>query len=405
MKPKFVLAATGWLLAASAAMTVTSRAEDTIRIANVDSLSGAISALGTDVYRGLHLAVDQINANGGVKSLGGAKIELVDYDNQSKVELAQSMTEKAIADGAVAIIGNSSSAAALASTTVAERARIPIVISGGSAEQIVQRGYRYTFKINPNPNSIDKDTEASLENFFSGDVVLKKLIHVHEDGAWGQDVNHIYETVAPAMKIGLEEVPYKFGTSDMSGLISRLRRTDGQALVFTGYLPDAITFSNAYGQAGLRFPYMHVGISLTDGNYTKAVSAQARDNFFGYQYFNPDIVVKGNEKGPRAFADAYKAKFGVDPGFISANAWTSMMVLHKALETAASTEPQKIRDALAANTFGPADGHIMPYPEVKFDATGLNVNANLMTIQQQDGKIVVVWPLEYATGKARVIAN
>lgn len=390
-----------WLCAAT---PWPAHALDKVIIANVDALSGPISALGADVRRGLHLAVDQINAAGGIKALGGAKIDLVDYDNQSKVELAQSMTERAIADGAIAIIGNSSSAAALAATTVAERAGVPIVVSGASANQLVARGYKFTFKINPNSDVIEDDKGALTAFFSDAGIHLKRIVHVYEDGAFGQTNQSIYERLAPELGVGLEPITFKVGTGDMSGLISRLRRTDAEAVVFSGYLPDAITFTNSAYQARIVRPYMHVGISLADENFRKAVPPEARNNLFGYQYFNPDVKIEGNENGPRNFFDAYVKAYGMPPGFIGANAWTSMMVLKKALETAGTTDPKALRDALSGTTFGPSDGHIMPYAEVKFNDAGLNVNANLLTIQDQNGTIVVVWPQKYATGKPRLNA-
>ncbi|MBX3529386.1 MAG: ABC transporter substrate-binding protein [Rhizobiaceae bacterium] len=381
-------------------------AQDKIRIASVDGLSGVTSSLGQDVSRGLHLAVEQINAAGGIKSLGGAQIEFVEYDTQSKVDVAQSQAEKAIAEGAIAIIGNSASAASLATTTVAERAQIPIMVSGGSADQITQRGYKYTFKINPTIALSYANTKAYLENFFSGDVKLKRLVHVHEDGAFGQSVNNnSYAALAKDLGFELVAVPFKTGSADMSGLISQLRRESGEALVFTGYVPDAITFVNAARQARVSFPFFDAGISINDKNFKAAVPVELRDGLVGYQYFNAAVKVPGNEDGPAKFDKAFRERWGDEPGFISANAWTSMMVMAKALEAAGSTDSGKLRDALAAVEFGPADGHIMANPMVKFDATGQNMYMNLLTVQQQGDKLEVVWPAEYATSKLRISAQ
>jgi len=379
-------------------MASSAYAQDSIRIASVDTLSGPTSAISQGVSRGLQLAVEQINAAGGIKALGGAKIELVEYDTQGKTDLVQSQAEKAISEGAVALIGMAVSGVALPATTVAERAGIPALTSSAVADQLTQRGYKYTFKILSSA-AMGRDNIANyLKHFFSGELKLTRLIHVHEDGAFGQSVEEIiYKPLAGVLGYELVSMPFKSGSADMSGLISQLRRQEAEALIFTGYGPDAITFVNSARQARVHFPYFDVGINIQDKNFLATVSAENRDKLIGYQFFNPVVRPVGNEDGPAEFDKAYRARWGEAPALHSANGWTSMMVMAKALEQAGSTDGAKLRDALSAVEFTPADGHILANPSVKFDETGQNINYTMLTVQQAGENVVPVWPSDFAT--------
>ena len=115
-----------------------------IRIGVVLPLSGQFALGGQNVKRGYDLAAEDINKNGGVKSLGGAPIELVYADNQGKQEVAIGETERLIQDEKVAaIMGSWHSATTIAGTQAAERLKTPWIIEVSSANIILERGFKY----------------------------------------------------------------------------------------------------------------------------------------------------------------------------------------------------------------------------------------------------------------------
>ena len=134
---------------ASLGLATAASAQEKIRIGVVLPLSGQFALGGQNVKRGYDLATEDINKNGGVKSLSGAPIELVYADNQGKQEVAIGETERLIQDGKVAaIMGSWHSATTIAGTQAAERLKTPWVIEVSSANIILERGFKYVARVN-----------------------------------------------------------------------------------------------------------------------------------------------------------------------------------------------------------------------------------------------------------------
>ncbi len=365
-------------------------------------MSGPVGNMGLDTIRGEQLAVSEINAAGGIKSLGGAKLDLVTYDTESKVQTGQALVERAISEGAVAILGTTQSSVTMATTTVAERAKIPHVVTGSAAPEITERGYRYTFRILVTTKLTGATLVSYLRTCFeSSKVPLKTLVNVYEDSAYGQASTANYRPVIEAAGLKYLDFSFKTGSTDLSGIALRLKRTPADAVIFSGYVKDGVTLVEALKEGDVNFPLFNTTIGITDPAFMKAIGPKDAEGYVGTQYFNPNVKPKGNPDGPRKFQEAYSKAYG-EPGFLSAVGYTSLRTLAKAIEAAASTEPSKIRDALAVTEFLPEDGHILPYPKVKFDEAGQNIFANAPWAQLIGGNLEVIAPAEYATAKAIV---
>src|SRR5471030_225713 len=135
--------------AATLAMPGILRAQEKeIVIGAPNSLTGGLGELGTRTVWGLQIAIDQINREGGIKSLGGAKLKLVVADTTSEnPPQAASITRRMIdQEGAIMIAGATASAMTLAAQVEAEKSQIPL-ITDSYADPIVTRGFKYTFKL------------------------------------------------------------------------------------------------------------------------------------------------------------------------------------------------------------------------------------------------------------------
>lgn len=128
----------------------------------------------------------------------------------------------------------------------------------------------------------------------------------------------------------------------------------------------------------------------------QAVGVRDAEGFAGLHYFNPGVRPPGDPGGPQRFQDAYARQFGL-PGVLGPLSYTGLLVVAKALEDAGSTEPGRLRDALAAVELRHEDGHILPYAMVKFGADGQNLYANAPYVQLIRGRLELIWPVEYAT--------
>src|ERR1700742_2255895 len=142
--------------AAAIGMPAIVRAEESeIVIGAPNSLTGGLGEVGTRYAWGVQIGVNQINKEGGIKSLNGAKLKLVIADTSSENPTqAASVTRRMIdQDGAVVILGAGASAMTLAAQVETEKSEIPL-ITGSYADGIVHRGYKYTFKLSPQGGAV-----------------------------------------------------------------------------------------------------------------------------------------------------------------------------------------------------------------------------------------------------------
>ena len=120
-----------------------------VLLAAIVALTGTNAAWGQRTWNAFQLGCDLINEQGGIKSMGGAKIKYIVADTESKPEVAGSQTEKVVQRGAVAITGTNQSAATIVATQIAEREGVPFVCATDVDPLITSRGFKYTFRTSP----------------------------------------------------------------------------------------------------------------------------------------------------------------------------------------------------------------------------------------------------------------
>ena len=128
----------------------------TIKIGSVQPATGPLAVIGQGQRRGNQLAVDYINSMGGIKSMGGAKLELLLGDSETKAEVGRSEADRLIKDGAVVLIGAFQSGTGMAIATLAEQRQIPFVMDVAALDAITQKGYKYSFRIFPTVTTFGK---------------------------------------------------------------------------------------------------------------------------------------------------------------------------------------------------------------------------------------------------------
>lgn len=124
-------------------------AEKEILIAAIEPLSGESALTGQNDSRGYQMAVDEINAAGGIKSMGGAKLKLVISDHQGKPNVGIAETERLIQSGATVMMGGWHSSVILPSTQIAEQLKTPFVVFNSTMDQMTERGFKYVFRTVP----------------------------------------------------------------------------------------------------------------------------------------------------------------------------------------------------------------------------------------------------------------
>src|SRR5689334_21011955 len=170
----------------------------TVKLGVLHPVSGALSYSGQQGRLGATLAIDEINAAGGIKALGGAKFEPVLGDAQSTPEGGNAEVEKMNAAGVAAIVGGYASGICLAASQTAARYDLPYLVDVGVADNIVTRGLKNTFRFGPGFGVIAKTALANLVTINDqGGKAAKTVMIVHEDSAFGAGLAKLLNTQLP----------------------------------------------------------------------------------------------------------------------------------------------------------------------------------------------------------------
>jgi branched-chain amino acid transport system substrate-binding protein len=205
-----------------------------IRIGALTSLTGNFTPWGVQVRDGMQLAVNEINASGGVD---GRRLELVVADDQSKAEEGARVLERLIErEGVVAVGGIISSDVGLATARIAEQSDVPLFLVKAGAGNILNSGSRHTFR-----------TCLPAAPMVAGPVLqyvqsknLTRVGAIVADYAWGQAIKAALEDTfagAPDIKLQIEVAPV--GETDFTTYLRSLERLDPQMIVATGHPPGA----------------------------------------------------------------------------------------------------------------------------------------------------------------------
>jgi branched-chain amino acid transport system substrate-binding protein len=343
---------------------------------------------------GLTLAVDEINASGGIKALGGAKITLLPGDTQNKVELGNSEASRLIDQGAVTVIGTFSSLVAFSVRQVTEKNRTPFLLLACVADNLTEGGLKYTFRMQPNGKAMATLTVSNMfEMAKNANVPIKRVAMMHEDGNFGTTMGNHVEAFSKTMGYELvQRIPYNLRSPDLTSELSKVKASRPDLLIISGYYGDSKIIAETAAK-------LRIGVSALVGLANAAYSnpkfiAENRELtehlFDGNYWYNPQSARS------RAVFDAYQKKFGSTMSNHGVQGYQVMFVLKDSLERAASTDRDKIRDAIAKTNL---TDQILTQDAIRFDDSGEGINATPALIQVQNGKPVVVGPARFAEAK------
>lgn len=344
---------------------------------------------------GILLAVEEINGAGGIKALGGARIDLLPGDTQAKVELGNSEAARLIDQGIVALIGPYSSLVAYSVRQVTEKNRTPFMLVGAVADNLTEGGLRYVFRVQPNAQGM---ATLTMNNMFeiarAANAPIRRVAIMHEDGNFGTTMGAHVEAFAP--KLGYELVarlPYNLRSPDFTAELSKAKAARPDLLVVSGYFGDSKLIAETASKLRMG---IHALVGLANAAYSNprfiADNRELTEHLFDGNYWH-------NPQSPRARAvfAAYRQRFDSPMTSHGVQCYATVYVLKDALERAASADRDKLRDAIAATNL--AD-HILPQDEIRFDARGENANASPALLQVQNGRPLAVAPARFAEAKA-----
>ena len=356
-------------------------------------LSGANAQFGINSRNGIELVAEEINAAGGIKALGGAKINLVVADSTSTPTTAATVAQRLITQNEVtAILGAFASSLTIAISEVTERRDIPL-LTMSFADQITGRGFKNIFQVVAKASAIGKaQFDYTLAIAGAAGQKLGKVAIMYEDTAYG--TAQAGGLRAGAKAAGVEIVmddAYPLGITDATPLINKLRGSGAQAVFPVSYLNDSlliirtmrqqrITMPAVGGAAGYVIPDFEKGL----GEFAEGVLSIAPAN---YDY-RPELT------------ERFRKKYGYFMVHEALEHAVCLDVLAQAIERAKSSKPEEVVKHLRGARFEGGWAKAMTGDAVQFDATGLNTLSVPVMTQWRKKELVTVWPKEVAKGEA-----
>src|SRR3990172_6885026 len=208
-----------------------------ILVGETHPLTGGLAREGNLGKNGIEFAVHGVNAGGGIKSMGGAKLKLMALDNESKPPVAISTIEKLKDAGAVAILGPYASGLAFVTTQEAEKYKIPHVLDVAIADQITEPGFKYTFRACPNAGMGAKHTVDYL-GAMAKDLKLsvKRVVLIHEDGIFGKSTADTLQRLLPGIGLDVvERIPHNAATQSLANEVLRIKAAKADIVIPSTY--------------------------------------------------------------------------------------------------------------------------------------------------------------------------
>jgi branched-chain amino acid transport system substrate-binding protein len=362
-----------------------------VRIGLLHPVSGALSYSGAQSRMGAMLAINEINAAGGIKSMGNAKLEGILGDSQSRPEVGVSEVERMHQEGVSAYVGCFASAIALPATQAAAKYNTPFMIDVGVSDALVSRGLKNVFRLAPGNGKCVEDAFAGLAdvNKAAGGVA-KTAVIVHEDSEFGTSTAKMLAGKLAAIGLEVKEVlKHATPTRDFSNLVLRIKSLKPDLVIMSNYQNEYVLLARTLYQqkvdlAGM-FTVLGGGFNYKFVKEMPEVAQYTMDFNHWYNPRNP----KSLEMRKRVEAKGDLFTFEV---YCSYN---SVKCFADALERAKTQDKEKVIAALEASTWS---DHFMPYGPTKF-VNGQNTGGRAVLLQATKTDIDVVWPNEFAAVK------
>ena len=338
------------------------------------------------------MAIDEINAAGGIKSMGGAKLEALLGDSQSRPEVGVSEVERMQQDGVAAYVGCFASGIALPATQAAAKYNTPFLIDVGVSDAIVSRGLKNVFRLAPGNGKCVDDAFAGLSevNKAAGGVA-KTAVIVHEDSEFGTSTAKLLSAKLSGIGLEVKEVlPHATPTRDFTNLVLRIKAIKPDIVIMSNYQNEYVLIARTIYQqkvdlAGM-FSVLGGGFNYKLVKEQPDVAQYMMDFNHWYSPRNPKAI----EMRKKVEATGNLFTFEVYCTYNSVKLYAS------ALETARSADKASVISALEASTWS---DHFMPYGPTKF-VNGQNQGGRAALLQASKTDIDVVWPNEFAGTKA-----
>ncbi len=362
--------------AAAAAFGATAAfAQDTVLLPCVCELSGAGAVSGSNFRDGARLAIDEINADGGIL---GQQIEMSEYDTQSDPATSRALVQKAIDEGAYAILGTIFSGSTIVNMMVAQQNGVP-QLTGSEAPNITEQGNPYIFRTS---SSAAKGVPA-LTAYFKDEVGADQIAVAwvnNEFGKGGHDV-FVSEMEAAGIEV-VADVPSEQGAADFASDVARIKDSGADAVFVYLNEEESARFLREAAKQGLTIPL--VGEVTLTGQKVIDLAGEAANG----AYAHVGLTTGADVPSIQEFRDKFEAKYGRDTDHNGIKGYIAVYAIKYVTEMLGALDQEALAQKMHGLTLDVAE-----YPGMllttSWDDTGELSRESFMT-QVVDGQQKVV---------------
>jgi branched-chain amino acid transport system substrate-binding protein len=310
---------------------------DTIKVGEYASLTGSEATFGQSSHKGTALAVDDLNAAGGVL---GKKIQLLTEDDQSQAGQPATVVRKLISsDDVVAVLGEVASSKSLEAAPICQQSRIPMISPASTNPKVTEAG-DYIFRV----CFIDPFQGTVMANFARKTLKLQNaavLTDVKSDYSLGLAKFFKAGFTADGGKIVAEQ-NYSAGDKDFNAQLTAIKAANPDGIFLPGYYTEVGLIALQARQLGITCPIF--GGDGWESSSLVPIGGKALEGCYFSTHYSPESTAPAVQN----FVKEYQAKHNETPDAMAALGYDSAMILADAMKRAGSTAPAKVRDALAA---------------------------------------------------------
>ena len=348
-------------------------AETTIKIGHVAPLTGGIAHLGKDNENGARLAVDEINAAGGVKAGDKTfKLELLAEDDKADPKEGTLAAQKIVDGGAVAVVGHLNSGTSIPASKIYSDASVAQISPSATNPKLTEQGFKTTFRVVAN----DNQQGGVLANFAAGEMKAKTIAIIDDRTAYGQGLADVVEKVAKEK--GVKVVAREFTNdkaTDFNAILTKVRAAKPDVVMYGGMDATAGPMAKQMKQLGIKAP-MLAGDGVCSPEFIKLAGDAS-------SILTCSMAGEAVEKLPKGtdFLAKYKAKFNQDVQIYSPYSYDAVYVIAEAIKAAGSAERAAITAAIPKTNYAGVTG------QITFDEKGDIKGGAISMFKVKEGKL------------------
>lgn len=372
---KNVLLGTAVVSAMMMAASCSGKKNDTIKIGGIAPLSGGVAVYGTECKNGIDLAIEEINAAGGIN---GQKIEFICEDDEGDSAKSVNAYKKLVTkDRVKVIIGSLTSGCTMAITNLAQAQKVVQIAPAATAVAITDAG-NYVFRAcYTDPFQGKIGGKFAYENLGTKKAAI--LYDIGNDYSVGLTDNFTAEYTSMGGSIVSKE-SYSTGDKDFNAQLTKIKAANPEVIYLPDYYGTVALIAKQLRAQGINVPI--VGADGWDG-----LTDNAGDEVLNGYYSN-HYSENSSSAAVQTFVKSFKAKYNKAPNSFAALGYDCVYMLRDAMKASGSTDDSaKIRDALEATNGDYVTGHIV------FDANRNPVKSAVMIklVKADDGKLATAY--------------